>query len=138
MPVGKVCANTGRRGSVFPWSGERFYVISEGRFKVVSTCPNEGRELSLLLLAPGDGFEAIGLLDDAPHDVRAVALDDFELLEVPSATLLAWCVFGGLVTARSLAGWQGKRAAFLTMAGFCIVLVSFLSSYDAGQLGGVR
>ncbi|MFP2932575.1 inner membrane protein YpjD [Pyxidicoccus sp. 3LG] len=46
------------------------------------------------------------------------------------ATLVAWAVFAALVNARIFAGWQGRRVAFLTMAGFCLVLVSFLSSYD--------
>ena len=54
------------------------------------------------------------------------------------ATVVGWCFFGGLVSARVFAGWQGKRTAFLTMAGFGIVLVSFLSSYDLGPTVGVR
>ncbi|HZI16006.1 MAG TPA: cytochrome c biogenesis protein CcsA [Myxococcus sp.] len=46
------------------------------------------------------------------------------------ATLVAWSVFAALVNARIFAGWRGRRVALLTMAGFCLVLVSFLSSYD--------
>jgi ABC-type uncharacterized transport system permease subunit len=46
------------------------------------------------------------------------------------ATLVAWTVFAALVNARIFAGWRGRRVALLTMAGFCLVLVSFLSSYD--------
>ncbi|MBJ6763308.1 cytochrome c biogenesis protein CcsA [Myxococcaceae bacterium JPH2] len=46
------------------------------------------------------------------------------------ATVVAWGVFAALVNARIFAGWRGRRVALLTMAGFGLVLVSFLSSYD--------
>jgi ABC-type uncharacterized transport system permease subunit len=52
------------------------------------------------------------------------------------ATLVAWGLFAGLAGARILVGWRGRRVALLTMAGFALVLVSFLSSYDF--TGGVR
>jgi ABC-type uncharacterized transport system permease subunit len=53
-------------------------------------------------------------------------------------SLVGWAVFGGLLHARFFAGWQGKRVALLTLSGFCIVLASFLSSYDLSQFGGAR
>ncbi len=53
-------------------------------------------------------------------------------------SLVGWAVFGGILHARAFAGWQGKRVALLTLSGFCIVLASFLSSYDLSQLGGAR
>jgi ABC-type uncharacterized transport system permease subunit len=46
------------------------------------------------------------------------------------ATVVAWGLFAALAGARVLVGWRGRRVALLTMAGFCLVLVSFLSSYD--------
>jgi ABC-type uncharacterized transport system permease subunit len=46
------------------------------------------------------------------------------------ATVVAWSLFAALAGARVLVGWRGRRVALLTMAGFCLVLVSFLSSYD--------
>ncbi|KFE64638.1 cytochrome C assembly family protein [Hyalangium minutum] len=52
------------------------------------------------------------------------------------ATLVAWGLFAGLAGARVLVGWRGRRVALLTMAGFALVLVSFLSSYDF--TGGMR
>ncbi|HYH98433.1 cytochrome C assembly family protein [Hyalangium sp.] len=52
------------------------------------------------------------------------------------ATLVAWGLFAGLAGARILVGWRGRRVALLTMAGFALVLVSFLSSYDF--TGGMR
>jgi ABC-type transport system involved in cytochrome c biogenesis permease subunit len=44
-------------------------------------------------------------------------------------TVGAWVIFAALLNARFFAGWQGRRVALLTMAGFCLLLVSFLSSY---------
>lgn len=51
------------------------------------------------------------------------------------ATLLAWAVSGGVLNARAFAGWRGKRVAWLTMAGACVLAVSFISSFDP-SLGG--
>jgi ABC-type uncharacterized transport system permease subunit len=53
------------------------------------------------------------------------------------ATLVAWIIFAVLLNARFFAGWQGRRVAVLTMAGFCVLLVSFLSSYDPSRHLGV-
>jgi ABC-type uncharacterized transport system permease subunit len=50
-----------------------------------------------------------------------------------TATLIAWLIFAALLNARFFAGWRGKRVALLTMAGFCVMLVSFLSSYDPSR-----
>jgi ABC-type transport system involved in cytochrome c biogenesis permease subunit len=44
-------------------------------------------------------------------------------------TVGAWVIFAALLNARFFAGWQGRRVALLTMAGFGLLLVSFLSSY---------
>jgi ABC-type uncharacterized transport system permease subunit len=52
------------------------------------------------------------------------------------ATLVAWAVFAALVGARSFGGWRGRRVALLTMTGFGLLLVSFLSSYDFIHVGG--
>jgi ABC-type uncharacterized transport system permease subunit len=54
------------------------------------------------------------------------------------ATLVAWALFAGLLTARIFAGWQGRRVAMLTMAGFCLLLVSFLSHYPVPYDIGLR
>jgi ABC-type uncharacterized transport system permease subunit len=54
------------------------------------------------------------------------------------ATLVAWALFAGLLTARIFAGWQGRRVAMLTMAGFCLLLVSFFSHYPVPYDIGLR
>ncbi|MHB1843808.1 MAG: cytochrome c biogenesis protein CcsA [Deltaproteobacteria bacterium] len=40
--------------------------------------------------------------------------------------LLTWLVFGALIQARALVGWQGRRAALLTMVGFALAMGSFV------------
>jgi ABC-type uncharacterized transport system permease subunit len=55
------------------------------------------------------------------------------------ATAAAWAVFAALLNARFFAGWRGKRVALLTVAGFGLVLVSFLSAFSPAHLAlGVR
>src|SRR5262249_46337608 len=45
----------------------------------------------------------------------------FDRPEYPIA-LVTWAAFGGLLVARSAAGWRGRRAALLAIAGFCALL----------------
>ena len=52
------------------------------------------------------------------------------------ATLVAWVVFAALISARSFGGWRGRKVALLTMTGFGLLLLCFLSSYDIARLGG--
>jgi ABC-type uncharacterized transport system permease subunit len=54
------------------------------------------------------------------------------------ATGVAWLGFAGLLQARLFAGWRGRRFAVLTLAGFALLLVSFLSSYGPVRLGALR
>lgn len=48
------------------------------------------------------------------------------------ATMGAWAVFAAILSSRLFSGWHGKRAAQLTMAGFALLLVSFLTSFKVG------
>lgn len=41
-------------------------------------------------------------------------------------SLVGWFVYAGLVHARLFAGWRGRRAAVLTMAGFIVLFGSFM------------
>lgn len=52
------------------------------------------------------------------------------------ATLICWIMSAVLLSARFFAGWRGKRVAVVTMAGFGMLLVSFLSSFDPSGAGG--
>jgi ABC-type transport system involved in cytochrome c biogenesis permease subunit len=54
--------------------------------------------------------------------VRLVARGDRldALIAVTAATWLVWCAYLGL---RVLGGWAGRRAAYLALAGFALVIV---------------
>ena len=39
------------------------------------------------------------------------------------ASLVAWGTFGGLLVARFIAGWRGRRAAVMTLVGFMLALL---------------
>ena len=45
------------------------------------------------------------------------------------AVVVAWIAFGVLLQARIFAGWRGRRVAVLTMLGFGVLVVSFVSRY---------
>ena len=57
------------------------------------------------------------------------------LQAVEITTAVAWLVFAALLQARLLAGWRGRRVAWLTMAGFGLLVLSFVGTYGPG---GVR
>jgi ABC-type uncharacterized transport system permease subunit len=40
-----------------------------------------------------------------------------------AVTVLTWAVYGGYLVLRHLAGWRGRRAAYLLLAGFVLVAV---------------
>jgi ABC-type uncharacterized transport system permease subunit len=40
-----------------------------------------------------------------------------------AVTVLTWLVYGGALALRHFAGWQGRRAAYLVLAGFLLVAV---------------
>jgi CRP-like cAMP-binding protein len=54
------------------------YLLKEGRVKI-SRISEEGRELTLALLGPGEIFGELEALDDLPRDTLAEALDDTQL-----------------------------------------------------------
>jgi ABC-type transport system involved in cytochrome c biogenesis permease subunit len=60
----------------------------------------------------------------APDDpnVQAMALGDPKIL----VAVLTWAVYSFSLLARRVLGWSGRRAAWLSAAGFAIVLLNFL------------
>jgi ABC-type uncharacterized transport system permease subunit len=44
-----------------------------------------------------------------------------------AVTLVTWAVYGAFLVLRYAAGWQGRRAAYLLLAGFALVLVARLA-----------
>lgn len=69
---------------------KQFRVIVSGRVKIVRSNASSGRELTLWLLGPGDGFDVVSLLDGQPHAVGAWALSPVRTLAAPMAIWQGW------------------------------------------------
>lgn len=67
-----------------------FRLVLDGRVKVVRSSSWDGREITLWLLGPGDGFDIVSLLDGKPHAVTAWALDDVRTLSGPISLWREW------------------------------------------------
>ena len=53
-------------------------------------------------------------------------------------SLITWILYAGLLQARAVAGWRGRRAATMTIVGFTVLLVSFVFGHMLfpGKHGG--
>ncbi len=93
------------------------------------------RETSILRLrAPAlaklDQFAARTIAFALPALTLGVAVGVARLSErgggfdaLMAVTLLTWCVYGAYLALRLLAGWRGRRAAYVVLAGFVLVAV---------------
>jgi CRP-like cAMP-binding protein len=61
--------------------GDFFFMILEGRIKV-TILGDDGREVILTMLSPGDFFGEMALLDNEPRSATAIAVEDTELLSL--------------------------------------------------------
>jgi CRP-like cAMP-binding protein len=61
--------------------GDFFFMILDGRIKV-TILGDDGREVILSLLGPGDFFGEMALLDNEPRSATAIAVEDSELLSL--------------------------------------------------------
>lgn len=61
--------------------GDSFFMILEGRIKV-TILGDDGREIILSVLGPGDFFGEMALLDNEPRSATAIAIEDSELLSL--------------------------------------------------------
>jgi len=69
----------------------RFHILVSGRVKVGRHHVDNGREVTLFLLGPGDGFNLLNVLDRVDtHDLQIRTLDEVELLWVPAERWTAW------------------------------------------------
>jgi len=59
--------------------GDSFFMILEGRIRV-TILGDDGREIILTILGPGDFFGEMALLDNEPRSATAIAAEDTELL----------------------------------------------------------
>ena len=71
-------------------AADRFRIVLSGRVKITRSNGGSGRELTLWLLGPGDGFDIVSLLDGQPHDASVFALDDVETLAAPVGQFHDW------------------------------------------------
>ncbi len=68
----------------------RFHVIIEGQLELKRHNPENGRELTLDLLYPGDSFDIIVLLDGKPHDMIMNPLSPLKLIHAPIEMMRSW------------------------------------------------
>src|SRR5216683_468725 len=61
--------------------GDFFFMILEGRIKV-TILGDDGREVILSILGPGDFFGEMALLDNEPRSATAIAVEESELLSL--------------------------------------------------------
>ena len=61
--------------------GDFFFTITEGRIKV-TILGDDGREVILSVLGPGDFFGEMALLDNEPRSATAIAVEESELLSL--------------------------------------------------------
>lgn len=67
---------------------QQVYLLKEGRVKI-SRISEEGREVTIALLEPGEIFGELGVLGDSPRDTMAEALDDSQICVVSKEIFLA-------------------------------------------------
>lgn len=70
-------------------SGDRVYVVMEGKVKLGRTAA-DGRENLIALLGPGQMFGELALFDPGPRSASATAVTDTDLLALTHADLQTW------------------------------------------------
>ncbi len=60
---------------------DSLYVVISGRLKVMMS-DDEGREVILAILGPGEYFGEMGLIDDSPRSASVISLEPCELLSL--------------------------------------------------------
>ncbi|MFQ5779482.1 MAG: Crp/Fnr family transcriptional regulator [Nitrospiria bacterium] len=67
---------------------QQVYLLKEGRVKI-SRVSEDGREVTIALLEPGEIFGVLEILDDSPRDTLAEALDDSQICIVNKGLFLS-------------------------------------------------
>lgn len=69
---------------------QRFYLLINGRVEIIRVNPDTGRSITLSLLGPGDGIDVVTLLNNDPHEIQPVAIDDVHLISVSIKDARNW------------------------------------------------
>jgi CRP/FNR family cyclic AMP-dependent transcriptional regulator len=72
------------RGTIIMAAGDptdSLYIVLSGRLKVMMS-DEDGKEVILSILGPGEFFGEMGLIDDAPRSASVVAIEACELLSI--------------------------------------------------------
>ena len=80
-PAGSIVVNQGDEGN-------GLYIVQSGRLKVF-LMDEQGREVTLSLLGPGDYFGELALIDDEPRSASVMALERSELTQIARGTFHA-------------------------------------------------
>jgi CRP/FNR family cyclic AMP-dependent transcriptional regulator len=70
-------------------TGDRLYVVTEGKIKLGRTSP-DGRENLLAILGPGQMFGELSLFDPGPRSATATAVTDCVMRSLGHEELLQW------------------------------------------------
>jgi len=88
-------------------SGDRLYVILEGKIKLGRTSP-DGRENLLAIQGPGQMFGELSLFDPGPRSASVTAITDVAFLSLSHEDLLRW-LEGRPAVARGLLAQLAER-----------------------------
>jgi ABC-type uncharacterized transport system permease subunit len=103
------------------------YLWQERRLK---RCPSSILSRQVPALARLDEFAARTIAVAFPALTLGIAVGLARLSDrgggfdaLMAVTVLTWLVYGGALALRHFAGWRGRRAAYLVLAGFLLVAV---------------
>jgi len=88
-------------------SGDRLYVVIEGKIKLGRSSP-DGRENLMAVLGPGQMFGELSLFDPGPRSLTATAVTDVTMNDLGHDDLTRWLV-GYPDVARNLLGQLAAR-----------------------------
>lgn len=64
-----------------------FYIVSTGKVKITKLS-NEGKEVILEVISPGDIFGGVAVLKNFPYPANAVAMEDTDVLKISRKNLM--------------------------------------------------
>ena len=110
--------------------GDYYYVIKQGRCRVVQKPGEQQKMVALADLAEGDGFGEEALLSDAPRNATIAALSDGALMRLAKAD------FDKLLKEPLLEQVSDKEAMMRVQAGAGLIDVRLESEYQRASLKG--